>query len=151
MVFVMQNRLKWQPSTTSTPETGLIFDFEDPVPFKSSNDYKIMPNDWPYGLDEGISHLIVWLKNRLEIQPPHGDMTQSARKQVEAFVEEKFVKPIAELTGSTDSVLWFKNWVALQSVPGIDHVHVLVRNVSTDFINQQWTHGEEPLQNLVEI
>lgn len=151
MVFVMQTRLEWQPSASSTPEKGLSFDFESPIPFKSPNDYKILPNDWPYGLDEGISHLIVWLKNRLEIQPPYGDMTPNARKQVEDFVEERFVKPIAKLTGGTDSVLWFKNWVALQSVPGIDHVHILVRNVSTDFIDQQWTQGERPLQDLVNV
>ena len=35
-----------------------------------------------------------------------------------------------------DRVLWFKNWVALQSVRGIDHVHVLVRDVSRHIINE---------------
>lgn len=151
MVFVMQQRLKWQPSPSSTPETGLTFEYEDPIPFKKPQDYKVMPNDWPYGLDQGISHLIVWLKNRLDVQPPRGDMTPNARKQVEDFVDEQFIKPIAKQTGGGDNVLWFKNWVALQSVPGIDHIHVLVRNVSTDFIDQQWTRGEQPVQNFVKV
>lgn len=149
MAFVMKERLKWTP--VGTPETGLRFDFESPVPFENPNDYKILPNDWPYGLDPGIVHLIVWLKNRTEAQPPLGDLTPEARAQVNAFVDEKFAKPLAKLTGEDDNILWFKNWVALQSVPGIDHIHILIRNVPKSTIDEHWTKGEEPLQNLVDI
>lgn len=149
MNFVTKERLKWTP--TNTPGTAMTFDFESPIPFENVNDYKTMPNDWPYGLDQGISHLIVWLKNRLEIQPPPGDLTPKGRAQVNAFIDKEFVKPVAELTGEGDNVIWFKNWVALQSVPGIDHVHVLLRNVPKSIIDDRWTKGEQPLSNNVEV
>lgn len=151
MAYIMQVRLKWKPSPRSTPESGPLFDYEDPTPFKNSRDYRVMPNDWPYGLDQGITHLIVWLKNRLEVEPPRGDMTARARTQVEAFVQEHFVRPVEELTGKTDNVIWFKNWVSLQSVPGIDHVHVLLKDVPQDVIARSWTAGEQPLQDQVSV
>ena len=112
MNYVMQQRLHWQPSTSSTPASGLIFDHKDPIPFRNSDDYKMMPNDWPYGLDAGISHLIVWLKIRLDVEPSRGDLTPSARVQVNDFIQKEFVEPVQNLTGSADNVLWFKNWVS---------------------------------------
>jgi len=151
MAYVMQERLNWKPSSRSTPESGPLFDYEDPTPFKDSRDYRVMPNDWPYGLDQGITHLIVWLKPRLEVEPPRGDLTTRAHAQVEAFIHEHFVQPVKELTGGTDNVIWFKNWVSLQSVPGIDHVHVLLKNVSQDVIDRWWTEGERPMQDQVSL
>lgn len=147
--FVARERLRWTPK--STPEGGLTFDYESPIPFQNINDYKTLPNDWPYGLDQGISHIIVWLKNRLEIQPPPGDLTPAAKAQVNAFIDKEFVQPLAQLTGESDNVIWFKNWVALQSVPGIDHVHVLLRNVPKSIIDAKWTNGEQPLSLTVEV
>lgn len=32
------------------------------------------------------------------------------------------------LEDARERVMWFKNWVSLQSVRGVDHVHVLVRD-----------------------
>lgn len=110
-----------------------------------------MPNDWPYGLEKGIAHIIVWLKNRLEVDSSKGDLIAQARAQVDAFVHEHFVKPVMELTGGTDNVIWFKNWVSLQSVPGIDHVHVLLKDVPQDVIDQSWTKGERPVQNQISV
>lgn len=147
----MQTRLKWTPSPRSTAETGPIFDYEDPVAFQNPHDYQILPNDWPYGLDQGIVHLIVWLKNRLEVEPTRGDLTPKSRAQVDDFIQWKFVKPIESILGDTDRVIWFKNWVSLQSVPGIDHVHVLLRGVPQDIVDHEWTHGERPLQNQIEV
>lgn len=152
MAYVMQKRLKWQPSDGSKLETGVRFDYQDPVPFGNQNDWKTLPNDWPYGLDKGIVHLIVWLKNRLDVEPPRGDLTPQARALVNNFIEKEFVVPIAQVTGTSgDNVIWFKNWVSLQSVPGIDHVHVLVRNVSQDFVDRSWTNGEQPVQDMTYV
>lgn len=149
MAYIMKERLKWTP--IGTPETGLGFDYESPVPFENPNDYKTMPNDWPYGLDKEIVHLIVWLKNRLEVQPPLGDLTPRARAQVNVFVDKEFARPIAELTGEEDNIIWFKNWVSLQSVPGIDHVHILIRNLPQSKIDEKWTRGERPVQDSVDL
>jgi len=82
MAYVMQKRLGWTPSPKSTAESGPLFDYEDPTPFQDPRDFRVMPNDWPYGLDKGIVHVIVWLKNRLQVEPPRGDLTAGARTQV---------------------------------------------------------------------
>ena len=108
-----------------------------------------MPNDWPYGLDKGIRHVVVWLKTRLETEPPKGELTTSGRALVEEFIQQQFMKPVADLTGSSDNVMWFKNPVALQSVPGLEHVHVLLRNVPDNFIEERYTKGQQPLQDMV--
>ena len=38
----------------------------------------------------------------------------------------------------SERVVWFKNWVGLQSVRGVEHVHVLVRGCSEGLLNR-WT------------
>lgn len=146
--YVMQQRLKWQPLASSTPSTGPTFAVVDPTPFANKADYKIMPNDWPYGMDPGIRHLIVWLKGRLESEPSRGDMTPRSRQQIEEFVQRTFVDRVAGLEeGEREKVMWFKNWTALQSVPGMEHVHVLVRDVPQGIVDE-WTGGEGVRQEV---
>ena len=137
----MEERLQWNPLPSSTPETGPRFAIQDPVPFANSADYKIMPNDWPYGMQPGIKHLIVWLKGRLDTEPSRGDMTPKSRQQIQNFIQKTFIDRVEGLPGPEEKVMWFKNWTALQSVPGMEHVHVLVRDVPQQIIDE-WTNGE---------
>ena len=51
---------------------------------------------------------------------------------------------VKDLPGEEEKVVWFKNWTALQSVPGMEHVHVLVREVP-DHVVAEWTGGVQPL------
>ncbi|KAJ9627398.1 hypothetical protein H2204_009809 [Knufia peltigerae] len=142
--FIMRERLKWAPLPSSTAQTGPLFAIESPIPFAHEADYKILVNDWPYGLAKGIRHIIVWLKVRLESEPTRGDMTPRSRQQVEDFIQTRFVDRVNDLPGPAEKVVWFKNWTALQSVPGMEHVHVLVRDIPDDII-EEWTGGVEPL------
>ncbi|KAI1608756.1 hypothetical protein EDD37DRAFT_629586 [Exophiala viscosa] len=142
--FVMKERLKWVPLPSSTPETGPMFAVRNSVPFADEADYKILVNDWPYGLAPGIRHIIVWLKIRLDSEPTRGDMTPKSRQLVEDFIQTRFVNRVKDSPGEKDQVMWFKNWTALQSVPGMEHVHVLVRDVP-DSIIQEWTDGARSL------
>jgi hypothetical protein len=142
----MEERLKWTPLPSSTPESGPKFAVIDPVPFANEADYKIMPNDWPYGMDPGIRHLIVWLKGRLESEPSRGDMTPKSRQQIQDFIQRTFIDRVEGLPGPAEKVMWFKNWTALQSVPGMEHVHVLVRDVPQEIIDE-WTAGERMKQS----
>lgn len=144
--FVMKERLKWEPLPSSTPLTGPKFEVKDPVPFANEADYQVLINDWPYGLAPGIKHLIVWLKTRLESEPTKGDMTQKSRQQVGDFIQARFVDRVKALPGEQEKVIWFKNWTALQSIPGMEHVHVLVRDVP-DSIIKEWTDGDRPMNN----
>lgn len=74
-------------------------------------------------------------------------MTPKSRQQIEEFVQHKFVDRVKGLPGPQDRIMWFKNWGALQSVPGMEHVHVLVREVPDDII-AEWTGGEGPKQEM---
>lgn len=135
--FVVQERLQWKPlPQPQGRESGPVeFQHHSPTPFAYPRDYAILINDWPYGFEEGILHLIVWTKTRIAVDDHRGDVTDESRKVIVAFVERCFV---SELEGGWDNVLWFKNWVSLQSVRGVDHVHVLVRGVPGDVL-ERWT------------
>lgn len=110
------------------------------TPFKDPSDYCVLVNDWPYGLDPEITHIVVWLRTAIPTEPDTGDMTPESRALVQEFVKSYFVDTLG-LDGE-NQVLWFKNWVALQSVRALEHVHVLVRNVDVETI-ERWT-GERP-------
>jgi hypothetical protein len=53
-------------------------------------DLKILYNDWPYGIDSKIVHLVVWVKFELEEDSVTGDLTDQARAGIEAYVEQTF-------------------------------------------------------------
>lgn len=121
--YLLAERLRWTPLPNDAD--GPVFAFTDPTPFADPDDYLVLQNDWPYGLAPGIVHICVWLKTPLALKPDDGDLTDDARAQVEAFVTRTFREPLGE-AAKGERVLWFKNWAKLQSVRGIDHVHVLV-------------------------
>ncbi|KAL9112556.1 MAG: hypothetical protein Q9227_003127 [Pyrenula ochraceoflavens] len=152
--FICQRRLHWPLLPESTAETGPLFAFKNATPFADPDDYKTLPNDWPYGLESGIVHIVVWLKTRIATAPPDGHLTSEGRELVEGFVKKMFAETVAEVDGTKvedvmgRKVMWFKNWTALQSVPGLEHVHVLVRNVQQEII-EGWTGGVRPLQDEV--
>ena len=43
-----------------------------------------------------------------------------------------------EDVNARDSVLWFRNWTGLQSVRGLEHVHVLVKDAPLALL-EEWT------------
>lgn len=86
MEFVLAERLGWREPLAPR---GAPFEFEE--------DYKVLVNDWPYGLDERIVHLVIWTKFDLEVeQDEKGDITPGAKRQVERFVREKFMGELRE-------------------------------------------------------
>ncbi|KAK6005050.1 hypothetical protein QM012_007829 [Aureobasidium pullulans] len=129
--FVVQKRLHWTPLPSSTSGEPPKFEFRNPVPFKDQDDFRILRNDWPYGLDKGIVHICVWVKTPIETDLHTGDVTDHSRSLIEDFVNKTFAARLDTVFGpgkGKEHVLWFKNWVALQSVRGVDHIHVLVRD-----------------------
>lgn len=129
------------PLPSSSPDTGPLFITESDVPFVSENDYKVLLNDWPYGLEPGIVHLVVWLKTRLAVKGDEGYLTADSKALVDEFVKRVFEDRLAEDGHAGDKVLWFKNWVGLQSVRGVEHVHILVRDVPQSIL-VEWTDGK---------
>ncbi|KAI1820316.1 hypothetical protein F4861DRAFT_73395 [Xylaria intraflava] len=106
------------------------------VPFYDESDYRVLINDWPYGLTSDITHIVVWSRTIIDTDPESGDMTAEARQIVSNFVKRFFVDKLGP-QGDTQ-VLWFKNWVALQSVRTLEHIHVLVKDASEELL-AEWT------------
>ncbi|KAJ3563434.1 hypothetical protein NPX13_g8200 [Xylaria arbuscula] len=96
------------------------------VPFEDPSDYTVLINDWPYGL--------VWSRTTIDTDPKTGDMTGESRQVVSDFVNRFFVEKL----GPGGEVLWFKNWVALQSVRSLEHIHVMVKDASKEIL-EEWT------------
>ena len=124
--FIHQCRLKWADATTTTPS--------NPIPFADPSDYKILRNDWPYGVAPGIVHLVVWLRTPIPAREDNGDLTDESRRLIEEFVGRTFVARL----GARSQVLWFKNWSALQTIRTLEHFHVLLRNVPEGLL-LEWT------------
>jgi hypothetical protein len=80
MKFMLSERLGW--SEPVVPEGR--------EPFSCERDVKVLWNDWPYGIDERIVHLVVWTKFGLEEDPKTGDLTEKARGQIEDYVRRTF-------------------------------------------------------------
>ncbi|KAK3322584.1 hypothetical protein B0H66DRAFT_574718 [Apodospora peruviana] len=110
------------------------------TPFADLSDYRVLLNDWPYGFVPGITHIVVWSRTMIPTDPETGDMTPESRKTVADFVKRYFVDRISP--GGEDQVMWFKNWVALQSVRALEHIHVLVRDVDPVLL-EEWTGEQE--------
>ncbi|RDW59704.1 hypothetical protein BP6252_12791 [Coleophoma cylindrospora] len=109
------------------------------VPFEDKSDYSILVNDWPYGLEKGISHIVVWSRTPIETDEKTGDVTDLSRARIQDFVKRTFMDRLSE--DGSKRVMWFKNWVALQSVRSLEHFHVLVRDAEPDDL-KSWTKQE---------
>ena len=137
MDFVQRERLHWDRTATlplsssSSPEQI----FSDPT------NYKILYNDWPYGIDEDIVHLVVWTKHLLEDDSSTDDLTPRAREAIEAFVTRTFI----EVDDGVDreQLIWFRNWRSLKSIHAIEHFHVMIHKPTVEFI-QRITEGDRP-------
>ena len=147
--YMCAERLQWTPLPSSCAESGPVFDVVDSTPFGNAGDFKILRNDWPYGsFEPDIIHLIVWSKPRIPTHPETGLMTPESRVLIDAFVHTTFVKRLEQENldiNAAEKVMWFKNWSALQSVRGLEHIHVLVKDVPKRIV-EEWT-GEAGLQS----
>ncbi|KAK3705901.1 hypothetical protein LTR37_013054 [Vermiconidia calcicola] len=124
MNFVMQERLQWQDLTPTSE------------PFSDPDDLKILYNDWPYGVDERIVHLVVWTKFEIPAAPisssnPFGDLTPEAREQVNDFVDRTFVSVCGR-----ENVIWFRNWSSLKSIHAVEHFHVMLFDPDMNFVRR---------------
>lgn len=77
--FMQKQRLKWD-----------LLDPEESTPFANPADLKILCNDWPYGVDERIAHLVVWVKFELPEDPETGRLYPHVRRQIDEYVKETF-------------------------------------------------------------
>ncbi|KAH7329037.1 hypothetical protein B0I35DRAFT_473682 [Stachybotrys elegans] len=108
------------------------------APFQHPDDFKVLYNDWPYGIESSIVHLVVWTKFELKEDPSTGDLTDVARREIDHFVTTTFR---SRIPGA--KLIWFKNWAALKSVHAVEHFHVMILDPDHGFIREV-TNGDVP-------
>ncbi|KAK3395874.1 hypothetical protein B0T20DRAFT_487423 [Sordaria brevicollis] len=126
--FILEKRLKWDLEDERF-EPGC----------EERGDVKILWNDWPYGIDERIVHLVVWTRFELEDDPATGDLTDEARKEIDEYVKRTFGKRVKE-----EHIIWFKNWAHIKSVKAVEHFHVMLFDPDPEFV-REITNGDVPL------
>lgn len=97
-----------------------------------------MYNDWPYGIDTDIIHLVVWTKFELPDDPTTGEMTEETYQLIEQYVQQTFSSVASE------QVIWFRNWKSLKSVHAVEHFHVMLHQPDLAFV-REITRGDVPL------
>ncbi|KAF1837122.1 hypothetical protein BDW02DRAFT_519594 [Decorospora gaudefroyi] len=125
MKFIVNERLKWE----SMEPKGEPFQYDD--------DIKILYNDWPYGIDADIVHLVVWTKFELDDDAETGLSTEASRQQMEGYVQKTFASQVKDL-------VWFKNWKSLKSVHAVEHFHVMLYKPDAEFL-KEITGGDVPM------
>lgn len=142
--YICKERLHWEQRNSKVL-------FNNPIPFASPSDYCIRFNDWPYGVDQGVRHLVVWLKTPFSVRDD-GSLTTESRVRIETFLSATFVQRLARESHTDppeNRVLWFKNWTALQSVSALEHFHVMVRDPSDDAL-KEWI-GPENMETVCDM
>ncbi|CCD54946.1 hypothetical protein BofuT4_P162350.1 [Botrytis cinerea T4] len=119
--FILDAKLGW-------PEPDL---HPRGAPFRDPRDYKILPNDWPYGIDEKIVHLVVWTKFALEDDPETGHTRDDVKSEIETWVDRVF----GEKCGR-ENVIWFRNWRSLKSIHSVEHFHVMLYDPAPEFVRE---------------
>lgn len=77
--FLLSERLRWTPPIKAR---GGLFEHND--------DVKVLFNDWPYGVDDRIVHLIAWTKFVFEEDPETSDLTDATRAAIDDYVTKVF-------------------------------------------------------------
>ncbi|KIW09483.1 uncharacterized protein PV09_00361 [Verruconis gallopava] len=131
MNFIIKHRLQWSDVNPTGP------------PFSNPDDIKVLYNDWPYGIDKRIVHLVVWVKFDIEDDPETDRLTPSAWKQIQDYVNETFCSQM-----NPDHVVWFKNWKSLKSIHAVEHFHVMLYEPDMAFVHSI-TNGDMP-QSAIE-
>lgn len=132
--FVQQERLHWDSISPSA----------EPL-FTNPADYKILYNDWPYGIDRDITHLVVWTKFLLDDDPVTGFLTAEHNDLIDDFVQRTFC---TEDGISRENLIWFKNWKSLKSVHALEHFHIMLYRASPEFL-EMITSGDKPMSEMV--
>lgn len=125
--FIVQNRL---PKSWGTPPFSPV----SRTPFADPSDYRVLKNDWPYGLTPDITHIVVWSRTLISTDPETGDLTPGGRELIRNFVRTYFVDKLGP--GGGNRVMWFKNWVTLQSVRSLEHIHVLIKDLDPAMLEE---------------
>lgn len=96
--FILKERLGW--SEQELKPRGAR-------PFECEGDVKILRNDWPYGIDERVVHLVVWTKFALEEEEEGGGLKGEVRGCVDEWVRGRFTRAGGRLNAPGEDCVSF--------------------------------------------
>lgn len=134
LTFVQKERLCWGSVSPSGK-----------APFEDATDVRILYNDWPYGIDPNVTHLVVWVKFILEDDPETGFSTPEHHQLIENYVQATFC---GQDGLERENVIWFKNWKSLKSVHALEHFHVMLYKAPVTFLDRI-TGSDRPMCEVV--
>ncbi|KAB8302878.1 hypothetical protein EYC80_006205 [Monilinia laxa] len=135
MRYILDVKLQWKEEEIAAGAKK--------VSFADENNLKVLLNDWPYGIDEKIVHLVVWTKFALEDDPETGDTREDVKREIDGWVDEVFGKRCG-----SENVIWFRNWRSLKSVHAVEHFHIMLYNPDPEFVKKV-TKGDVPNQGSI--
>ncbi|OAL38964.1 hypothetical protein AYO20_01715 [Fonsecaea nubica] len=133
LLYIQQHRVHWPTISRSG----------DP-PFSNPSDYKILYNDWPYFVEQGIQHLVVWTKFPIDEVEETGEVTPEAKMQIEEFIKRTFCEVKGGERIERERIVWFKNWKSLKSVHALEHFHIMLYQPPEELI-EAVTEGDRPI------
>lgn len=116
--FILEEKLRWIANDSGKIEAA------NPVFLANSSDVKILLNDYPYGLENGIVHLVVWSKTIIP-ENGRGELSDEARKTIKSYIKSTFED---KLGMNSKDILWFKNSFDLRSIKSVEHFHILLNH-----------------------
>ena len=84
--------------------------------------YRFIPNDYPYFLEDGVMHYVLWLRPDVNIAID----TKSIRKVINQYILSKFNKPF--------DFYFFKNHKEIKSISEVEHYHVFIKKYDKEKI-----------------
>lgn len=92
-------------------------DFIDSLfdPYIVSNDvlYKFLPNNFPYNIEDGLLHYVLWIRPGVE----------TSNTTIRSIIAEKIVRRFKKPYEFT----FFKNSDRYKSIPDVEHYHVFIK------------------------
>ncbi|KAF3802350.1 hypothetical protein GCG54_00003811 [Colletotrichum gloeosporioides] len=122
--FVCSERLHWPQPIVA--RSALLF--------AHAEDWKIIWNDWPYHMADGIMHLVLWTKSKIPLDAETGLPTADAAGLIHNLIDYALGKPLG--CYMNENILWFKQKAAWQSVKALDHIHIMMRNVQQNQVEK---------------
>ncbi|EMG46929.1 hypothetical protein G210_2805 [Candida maltosa Xu316] len=136
--YLLNHELHWKESDIRDQIHEVSDEYSVEYPedliFYNRDDISILYNKFPYYFDNNVKHLCIWSKLRIPVdkESPVGDISERTKKIIHRYLEKTFV----EKGISWDQIVWFKNWLTLQSVRSISHIHVILKDVDDEFIEK---------------
>ncbi|QEU61233.1 hypothetical protein KDRO_E01050 [Kluyveromyces lactis] len=141
--FILTSRLHWDVKELNHFNNIAFASDEDKIKalFKDKTTLKILTNDYPYNLEDSISHILIWSKiyiplyqSNVNASTDDSVVMQSMNTEVKQLIE-KFLDHLLKPLGLTDYI-WFINYPRLQSIKTVSHIHVLIKSNDKDTVQR---------------